>query len=88
MTVTWSSRALSDAAAIYAYIAADDPEAAARITGRLFAATETLGRFPELGRPSRSAGRRELVVGRYVIVYRLRRADIWIVAVEHGARRR
>jgi len=33
-------------------------------------------------------GGRELGVGRYLIVYRLRRADIWIIAVEHGARRR
>jgi plasmid stabilization system protein ParE len=88
VTVTWSARALSDVAGIYPYIAADSAEAAGRVVDRIFSAVEGLTRFPQMGRPSRAAGRRELVVDQNVVVYRVRRDEIWVVTVEHGARRR
>jgi plasmid stabilization system protein ParE len=88
MKVRWSRRALSDAAGIYAYIAADNAEAAVRMADRLFAAGEGLASFPQMGRPGRLAGRRELVVERYVSTYSVRRGEIHILAVEHGAQRR
>jgi toxin ParE1/3/4 len=88
VTVTWAARALSDLAGIYTYIAADNAEAAARAIDRLIATAGSLASFPHLGRPSRFAGRRELVVEQYVVTYRIHRDEIRILAVEHGARRR
>lgn len=88
MKVRWSRRALSDVAGIYAYIAADNAEAAVRMADRLFAAGESLARFPQIGRPGRLSGRRELVVERYVLTYSVRRGEAHILAVEHGAQRR
>jgi plasmid stabilization system protein ParE len=86
--VRWSRRALSDVAGIYAYIAADNAESAVRMADRLLAAGESLTRFPQIGRPGRLAGRRELVVDRHVVTYSVRRGEVHILAVEHGAQRR
>jgi toxin ParE1/3/4 len=88
MTIRWSSRALSDLAAIYAYVATFSESAAGHTVDRLSSAAETLARLPQLGRPGRIAGRRELVVERYVLVYRVRREEIYILTVEYGAQRR
>ena len=88
MTVIWAARALSDLAAIYAYVSADSAEATARVIDRLMAAAGSLASFPHLGRPSRLAGRRELVVDQYVVTYRVHREEIRVLAVEPGARRR
>ena len=88
MKVRWSRRALSDIAGIYAYIAADNAEAAVGAADRIFAGGEGLVRFPQMGRPGRLAGRRELVVDRHVLIYSVRRGEVHILAVEHGAQRR
>ena len=87
MRVRWSRRALSDIAGIYAYIAADSSEAASRVADRLYTAGEGLARFPHTGRPARLAGRRELVVDRYVLIYAVRRGEVNILASEHSAQR-
>ena len=88
MTVVWSARALSDVAGIFAYLAAENEQAASRVTERLLAAAANLARFPHLGRPSRLAGRRELTVDANVLVYRLCRDTVQIVALDHSARRK
>lgn len=88
MTVRWSRRALSDAAGIYAHIAADNEDAAARVVDRLYDAGEGLARSPLLGRPSRFVGRRELVVDHYVLTYAIRGREAHVLAIEHGARRK
>jgi plasmid stabilization system protein ParE len=46
------------------YIAADDPAAARTIVARVLEAVATLARHPDLGRPGRVPGTRELVVPR------------------------
>jgi addiction module RelE/StbE family toxin len=88
MKVRWSRRALSDAAAIYAYFAAENSDAAGRVADRLLAGGESLSQFPHLGRPSRFAGRRELIVDPFILTYTVRRGEVHILAVEHGARRK
>jgi plasmid stabilization system protein ParE len=86
VTVTWSARALSDVAGIFAYVAAQSEEAAVRTADRLVKAAGDLARFPHAGRASRLGGRRELVVAPYVLLYRLRKDEVQIVTVEHGVR--
>ena len=83
MTVVWSPRAIGHLAALRAYIARERPGAAARTATTLLSAVERLTALPNLGRPGRVSGTRELVVPgtRYVIPYRLRGERLEIIAV-------
>jgi len=89
MTIVWSDRAVADLRALRAYIAEFDPHAAARIAARIVAAVEHLAALPDMGRPGRVPGTRELVVtGTPLIVpYRVSVGRIEIIAVIHGARK-
>ena len=73
---------------IYDWIAADDPVAAERHVRRIVAAAERLAEFPKSGRarPEISEGARSLVVGRYLVLYRIEGEHVEIVRVVHGAR--
>ena len=86
MIIVWSPRAMAHLAELRAYIAADNPAAASRISATLLAAVERLAELPNLGRPGRVAGTRELVVPGtpYVIPYRVRGNRLEFVAVFHG----
>jgi toxin ParE1/3/4 len=86
VTIVWSPRAVQHLAHLRAYIARDNPKAANRIAGNLLEAVERLAELPNLGRPGRVAGTRELVVPGtpYVIPYRLRADRLEVVAVFHA----
>ena len=60
---------------------------AARIAGRITATLRNLERFPELGRPGREPGTRELGVASlpWIVVYRLRSDVIAVDRIIHGA---
>ena len=83
MTVVWSPRAIGHLADLRAYIARENPGAAARAATTLRAAVDRLAELPNLGRPGRVAGTRELVVPG-VIPYRVRGERLEIIAVFHG----
>lgn len=85
MTVVWSPRAVRHLAALRAYIARDNPDAAADVALTLLAAVERLAELPSLGRPGRLAGTRELVVPGtpYLIPYRVRSERLEIIAIFH-----
>ena len=89
MTVAWSPRAIGHLADLRAYIARENPDAAARTATILLAAVDRLAVLPNLGRPGRVSGTRELVIPgtRYVIPYRVRGGRLEIIAVFHGRRR-
>ena len=86
MTVVWSPRAIAHLVDLRAYIARDNPDAARRIAMTILGSVERLAQLPNLGRPGRVAGTRELVVPGtpYVIPYRLRGDRLEIVALFHG----
>jgi toxin ParE1/3/4 len=86
VTVVWSPRAVEHLAHLRAYIACDNPKAANRIASSLLEAVERLAQLPNLGRPGRVAGTRELVVPGtpYVIPYRLRADRLEVIAVFHA----
>ena len=72
MRVVWSERALERVEEIAAYIERDSPSAAVRWVEELFAEVESLGDFPEMGKPGRDVvtpGIRELVVGDFRVFY-------------------
>ena len=89
MIVVWSPRAIGHLAGLRDYIARENPGAAARTATTLLAAVDRLAELPNLGRPGRVSGNRELVVAgtRYVIPYRVRGERLEIVAVFHGRQR-
>ena len=87
MTVRWSPTALRDLESLHAYIADDNPGAAALTVETVVAGIEALLRHPEMGRKGRIAGTRELVIAPHIIVYRARKTAIDILAIIHGARR-
>lgn len=86
MIIVWSPRAIEHLAHVRAYIARDNPKAANRIAGVLLHAVERLAELPNLGRPGRVAGTRELLVPGtpYVIPYRLRGERVEVIAVFHA----
>ena len=89
MTVVWSPRAIGHLADLRAYIARENPNAAARTAKILLAAVDRLAVLPNLGRPGRVSGTRELVIPgtRYVIPYRVRGERLEIIAMFHGRQR-
>jgi toxin ParE1/3/4 len=88
MKVRYERGALSDIADIFAYIAADDRGAAARLVARLEATVVTLGANPRLGTVTGKARFRKIPVGNFLIVYELEKDEVVILYVRHGARLR
>jgi toxin ParE1/3/4 len=85
----WTDPALQDLDEIAAYIALDNPRAAARLVQRVFDAVERLGRFPGSGRrPPELAGLpyREVIVAPCRIFYRVERGTVYILYVMRGER--
>lgn len=89
MEIVFSPQALRDLRAIRDYIANDNSAAASRMAVELVAACDRLELFAERGRPGARRGTRELTtVWPYVIVYKITRQQIYIVAIWHGRQRR
>jgi len=86
MKVIWSRRAIRHLVALREYIEKDSEQNAALVAKRLLAAVELLRTQPEMGRPGRMLGTRELVVPNtpYIIPYRVRRERLELIAVFHG----
>ena len=90
MNPIWSPEAIADLAALRAYIAQDDPAAAQRVALHIIRNIETLlTNSPEMGRPGRVPGTRELVIPKtpYIVPYRLVRNTIQVLRVFHSSRR-
>lgn len=83
--VVWTRRALSDLAAIRAYIGQFSPLAAQRMAMRLKRACDSLGEHPERTR-SAGPGLRELTaIPPYILRYRIAPDAVVIVRIRHGA---
>jgi toxin ParE1/3/4 len=90
MIVLWSPEAIADIASLRAYIAEDNPDAANRIALHIGHNVEQLlSSHPEMGRPGRVPGTRELVIPMtpYVVAYSIRDNRVQALRVYHGARR-
>jgi toxin ParE1/3/4 len=89
MRLLWSPTARDDLGHIRRYIAQHDPAAAIDMVQRILHAVGNLKAFPELGRPGRRAGSRELIIPRtpFIVVYAVRGRAVEVLAVVHGARR-
>lgn len=87
MRLTWSAPAVADRMAMFDFIEAENPAAAIRVDERVEAAVQQLRDFPNLGRPGRIPGTRELVVTGtpYIAAYLVLPDRIRILRVLHGA---
>jgi addiction module RelE/StbE family toxin len=87
LRLEWSVFAQEDRKAIFDYIEADNPRAAVAIDDRIQTRIEGLAQFPEMGRPGRIEGTRELVIARtpYIAAYRIIGDTVRILRVLHGA---
>jgi toxin ParE1/3/4 len=86
MKVIWGRRAMDHLAAVADYIAADNPGAAARVSSEIRRRVKILATMPHIGRPGRIENTRELIIGSYIVAYRVRDETVEVVAVLHGAR--
>ncbi len=89
MKVRWTSPALRDLEIIGEHIGRDNSAAvAARIVTAIFDHADNLAKFPHIGRAGRIPDTRELVIvgTPFIVPYRVRDAEVEILAVFHGAR--
>jgi addiction module RelE/StbE family toxin len=86
MKVVWSRRAIRHLEHLREYIERESEQNAALVAGRILKAVDLLESHPEIGRPGRVLGTRELVVSdtHYMIPYRVRRDCLELIAVFHG----
>ncbi len=89
LEIRWLKRALANLDAEAAFVALDNPAAAARLVDTIARTVELLAQHPGLGRPGRVEGTRELVVANtpYLVPYRVRNNVVEILRVFHGARK-
>jgi toxin ParE1/3/4 len=87
--VRWLAGAADSLEAIHEYLARDNVGAADRMVEIVLAAVSKLSQHPNMGRPGRVLGTRELVISgtSYIIPYRVRAERIEILRVYHGAQR-
>jgi toxin ParE1/3/4 len=80
--------ALDDLQKIDAFISSDNPSAAKKVLALIRGTTQLLKEHPQIGRPGRVAGTRELVISNtpFIVPYRVVSEEIQILRVIHGAR--
>ena len=89
MKVLWTASALAQLQAIHDYLARTSPDYAVRIIDRLTRRSIQIANFPNSGRVVPEYDRkeiREVIEGRYRIIYLVQLAQVQVLAVIHGAR--
>ncbi|MCR4295413.1 MAG: type II toxin-antitoxin system RelE/ParE family toxin [Elusimicrobia bacterium] len=89
MKVAWTRLALADLGNAYDFVIEDNPAEAARTIERIRKALEAARRHPEIGRPGRVHGTRELIIPGtpFIAAYRVKAKRIEVLSIIHGARR-
>jgi toxin ParE1/3/4 len=87
-SVVWFTGAESDLEQIVDYVAIDNIQAALLLARRIVGAVEeSLPHNPNMGRPGRVGGTRELIVHKnYIVIYEVSADAINILEVIHAAR--
>lgn len=88
MRVKWIRRALRDLDEVEAYIARDNPAAAAETVLGIARAVSLLQEQPGIGRAGRVPGTRELVIpdSPYIVPYRVKDNIVQVLRVYHASR--
>ncbi|WP_426032238.1 type II toxin-antitoxin system RelE/ParE family toxin [Caulobacter sp. DWP3-1-3b2] len=83
--VIWTRRALSDLAALRAYIGQFSPLAAQRMAIRLKRAGDSLGEHPERTRSIGPSLREFTAIPPYILRYQVTLEAVVIIRIRHGA---
>jgi len=87
--IRWTPQAADDLEAICLFIARDAAQLAAIFADRVLRATDRLAKYPRLGRvvpELQIENIREVIVGSYRVIYRIRQDAAQVLTVHHGAR--
>jgi toxin ParE1/3/4 len=86
MKAIWSRRAIQHLVSLRKFIAKDSEQNAAVVATRILQSIELLQTQPEMGRPGRVFGTRELVIPDtpYIVPYRVHRDRLELIAIFHG----
>ena len=89
MKIIWSPQALTDLREIYLYISKDSPSAARALHERIRSCVLLLTETPQIGRPGRVPGTREMVISgtSYIVPYRIVGDMLQILRVYHTSRK-
>ena len=89
MEIKLTRKAECDLESVASFIGEENPSAANRIVLRILEAIKGLADFPNIGRPGRVHGTRELVINQtpFIAVYKVLRNTVWVLRVLHAARR-
>lgn len=87
MKLTWTPRARAERTNAIDYIAQDNPNAALAQLDQIERQTDMLIQHPEIGRPGRRQGTRELVISRtpFILVYRIKGKRIEVIRFLHSS---
>lgn len=87
MKLFWLPKAIANRGDQLKYIAQDNPHAAIEQSNHIRKQVNLLLEYPEMGRPGRTKGTRELVISRtsFIVVYRLKAQRIEIMRLLHGS---
>ncbi|MDB5782202.1 type II toxin-antitoxin system RelE/ParE family toxin [Caballeronia mineralivorans] len=90
MIVEWREMAREERIGLFDYIAEDNPSAALELDDKIARQTDALPEHPELYKPGRVRGTREMVLtSNYVLVYRIKKqAGVIEIVRIIGARQR
>jgi len=88
LNIRWTQGASRNLDQIEAYIYRDNPIAARKVICVIINTVQKLVEHPEIGRPGRVLGSRELVIPRlpYIVPYRIHYDSIEVLRVMHTAR--
>jgi toxin ParE1/3/4 len=88
MKLRFERGALADLDEIFAYVAQDNPPAAARLAARIEDVAARIAETPYMGETTRKSNFRRFPVGNYLIVYEVGQDEVVIHYIRHGARQR
>lgn len=89
MKIEWRRLAYKDATDIADYIQLGNPAAALNVIEEIQTQIAILEHHPNMGRPGRVSGTRELIINRtpYIAVYLISKKAVTILRILHGAQR-
>lgn len=86
LKIRWTPLAADDLSSAHEFLVEQNRSAAGKLIDRTLTAIEVLGRFPQMGRPGRVEGTRELVVAPFIVAYRVTGTEVQILSILHAAR--
>lgn len=89
MRIKWLRKATKNLDAAASYVAKDDLETAQKMYAHIRKSVEVLIEHPEIGRPGRIFGTRELVISGYpfIVPYRIKGKEVQVLRVFHTSQR-